>query len=157
VTRTSSIPQVPVHRGQATLGRHQDDRHLHSGLPDQAGEPSDGREVATAVDQQQVGRRRVEQGGGLGLGGPHDVGEQAQGRQHLGRGLHGTGSGAGCATLPPEPMTVPVAAKGEVPPRCRHQPSRDPREVKRREPSAGPAAHVIAGLGRNELSGTMRP
>jgi hypothetical protein len=73
-------------RRQAALGQHQQQGSGHAGGAQQPAQRSGRRELAASVDEDDVGRRGLDQGGGLGGQHAHLVPEQAEGGQDLGAG-----------------------------------------------------------------------
>ncbi|CAM5643041.1 hypothetical protein SVIOM74S_04006 [Streptomyces violarus] len=77
--------------GEAALRDDEDERAAGAGRAEQLTQAADLRQVAAAVDEDDVGAGGVDEGGALRGGHPHVVQEQAEGGEHLRRRLEGIG------------------------------------------------------------------
>jgi len=77
--------------GEPTLGEHGQQGTRQAGRAQHAAQRLGVQDLAAGIDEDDVGGRGVDQGGWFGGQDPHVVGQQGQGRQHLGAGRRGVG------------------------------------------------------------------
>ena len=100
--RTAGVQHHVVHAPvvgddrETALGDDEEDRRVGTGRADQPAEVARGGEVLATVDEDEVGRRSVEQRTALGGQDLHGVREERQSREHLGRGLERTSQQQEC-------------------------------------------------------------
>ena len=93
---TSSAPQSWLTTDSPPSVTIEHDGDVGAGGADQAAQVTGAREVLAAVDQQQIGLGRLEQGAALGGQDLHLVRQQREGRQHLGGRLKRAGEKQEC-------------------------------------------------------------
>ena len=79
---------VPLDCRQTPLRGDEDERHIHTGLAQEAGQSSHGRQVAAAIDDEDVAVGGIEKGSRLGRERADVVGEEAEGWKHFGGRFH---------------------------------------------------------------------